>query len=195
MQACRSAHERAGWMHERAGCMSGSDTGVLARPCRAADLPRLDDVLPLGDAHRRRLDGQLEGRWLYLVALLPHAAERRPIGYCLVHWRGPTMENVRAALPDCVEINHLQVAEPARGRGAGHALINAAERAAAVRRRTTIGLGVGDDNPLARRLYERLGYAPSGIRYVVEYDYLDPAGNTAHAREVGDYLVKSLPRN
>jgi GNAT superfamily N-acetyltransferase len=175
--------------------MSGPGAGVLARPCRAADLPALDDALPLGDAHRRRLDGQLEGRWLYLVALMPDGNERRTIGYCMVHWGGPTMESVRAALPDCVEINHLQVAERARGRGAGRALIYAAERAALARRRTTIGLGVGDDNPRARQLYATLGYAQSGVRYVVEYDYLDPAGNSAQACEVGDYLVKSLPRN
>jgi len=158
-----------------------------ARPCRAADLPALDTVLPLGNAHRERLDGQAAGRWLYLIALAPGV-----VGHCLVHWRGPTMDTVRAELPDCVEVNHLYVAEQARGRGAGRALLAEAERATVVRRRSTIGLGVGDDNPRARRLYTSLGYVPSGARYAVEYAYLDATGRSVQAHEAGDFLIKSL---
>lgn len=161
---------------------------MLARPCRAADLPALDAVLPLADTHAWRLERQQAGRWLYLIAFAPGV-----VGHCLVHWHGPTIAGVRAALPECVEINHLFVAEHARGRGAGHALIGAAERAAAARQRTSIGLGVGDDNPRARRLYLSLGYAPSGVRYAVDYEYLDGAGRAVPAHEAGDFLVKSLP--
>jgi hypothetical protein len=61
-----------------------------------------------------------------------------------------------------------------------------------VRRRTTIGLGVGDDNPRARKLYLSLGYAPSGVRYAVDYEYLDEVGEPVAAHEAGDFLIKSL---
>lgn len=160
----------------------------LVRECRAADLPALDSVFPLGDAHRRRLAGQAAGRWLYLIGFAPGVA-----GHCLVHWDGPTTASVRAVLPDCVEVNHLYVLEQARGRGVGSALLAEAELSAVVRRRTTIGLGVGDDNLDSRRLYTSLGYAPSGARYAVDYDYLDEAGRVVAAHEAGDFLIKRLP--
>ncbi|HEU5268921.1 MAG TPA: GNAT family N-acetyltransferase [Jatrophihabitans sp.] len=158
------------------------------RPCRAVDLPALDAAFPLGDVHRHRIDGQIADRWLYLIAFAPG-----PVGHCLVHWHGPTILSVRDVLPHCVEINHLYVAEHARGRGSGSALLAEAESSAVVRRRTTIGLGVGDDNPSARRLYTSLGYAPSGARYAVDYEYPDAAGRLVPAHEAGDFLVKSLP--
>jgi len=165
-------------------------TGVTGwvRECRAADLPALAAVFPLGNAHLERLDGQNAGRWLYLVAFSAEAV----VGHCLVHWNGPTLDGVRAALPDCVEINHLQVAAQARGRGVGSALLLDAETNAVVRRRSTIGLGVGDDNADARRLYLSLGYAPSGVRYAVDYEYPDEAGEPVAAHEAGDFLIKSL---
>jgi ribosomal protein S18 acetylase RimI-like enzyme len=159
----------------------------LVRECRAADLPALDAVFPLGNTHRQRLDGQDAGRWLYLLGFAPDVA-----GHCLVHWNGPMIASVRAVLPDCVEINHLYVVKHARGRGLGSALLAEAELSAVVRRRTIIGLGVGDDNPSARRLYTSLGYAPSGARYAVDYEYLDETGRVVPAHEAGDFLVKHL---
>jgi hypothetical protein len=55
-----------------------------------------------------------------------------------------------------------------------------------------IGVGVGDDNPDARRLYERLGYVPAGGRYRAAYDYVDENGAASHVVEEGDFLVKSI---
>ena len=37
-----------------------------------------------------------------------------------------------------------------------------------------------------------LGYAPSGVRYAVDYEYLDEAGEPVSAHEAGDFLIKSL---
>lgn len=158
------------------------------RQCEEADLPALDAVFPLGNTHRQRLAGQAAGRWLYLVGFAPDV-----VGHCLVHWNGPTIPSVRAVLPDCVEINHLYVLEPARGRGLGSAMLAEAELSAVARRRTTIGLGVGDDNPSARKLYTSLGYAPSGARYAVDYEHPDEAGRLVPAHEAGDFLIKQLP--
>ena len=159
------------------------------RACEESDLPLLDQALPVAGpyGHAHRLRGQEQERWLYLVAFDP-----APVGACLVHWRGPVHDDVRRQLPDAVEITHLYVAPEVRDRGVGHALVAAAEREAQLRVRRTIGVGVSDDNPDARRLYERLGYTPTGARYRVDYDYVTEAGATVHAEEQGDFLTKTL---
>jgi len=115
-----------------------------------------------------------------------------PVGGCLVQWEGPVDYRVRQELPDAVEISNLFVAAAARGRGAGHALIAEAERQALLHGRRMIGVGVGDQNPQARRLYERLWYTASGSRYRAEYDYESENGQMIHAVEEGDFLAKRL---
>lgn len=159
------------------------------RPCEEPDLPGLDASLPLGEpyGHAHRLQGQTEGRWLYLIALDPS-----PVGSCLVRWNGPVDDLVREQLPDAVEISSLHVTPSARGRGAGQALIAEAELHALKRSRPVIGVAVADTNTDARRLYERLGYLPSGARYRAEYDYVDDSGTAHHEVEEGDFLVKEL---
>jgi ribosomal protein S18 acetylase RimI-like enzyme len=164
---------------------------VEARECRERDLPALQRRLPLpGEfGHAHRLRGQVAGRWTYLLAV----DEDEPVGCCLVHWGGPTDDGVRARLPQCVDVTSAFVLPAARGRGAGTALLAAAEQLAVARDRHVIGLGVDDDNHAARRLYERRGYRDVGIRYLSSYDYVDECGRTQHAEEAGDYLVKELP--
>lgn len=162
---------------------------VDVRPCEPRDLPLLDVALPLPGpyGHGYRLRGQDQGRWLYLIGLDPS-----PVGSCLVHWAGPVDETVRQQLPEAAEISSLHVADSARGQGLGRALITEAEREATRRGRRSIGVAVDDGNPDARRLYERLGYEPSGTRFRVEYDYVDESGTATHAIEEGDFLVKIL---
>jgi ribosomal protein S18 acetylase RimI-like enzyme len=152
-------------------------------------VPNLGRSLPIGGpyGHAHRLRGQEEGRWLYLVACDPG-----PVGGCLVQWGGAVDEGVRRQLPDAVEISNLFVAAAARGRGAGRALIEEAERQTRLRGRHMIGVAVGDENLEARRLYERLGYAETGSRYRAEYDYENEQGERLHAVEEGDFLVKQL---
>lgn len=160
---------------------------LLIRPCTPADLPSLARSQPIGGGgHENRLAGQDDGRWLYLLACAPE-----PIGGCLVNW-APVLPTVAAALPDCVELNHLYVLGDFRGNGAGRALLDAAERAARERRRSLIGLGVSDENAGARRLYLSLGYRESGVRWAVDYEYLDAAGRPVAASETGDFLTKPL---
>ena len=165
-----------------------TDVPLIIRPCDPADLPALARSQPIGDgSHQHRLAGQHDGRWLYLLACAPE-----PVGGCLVHWDGPVLPDVAAALPGCVEVNHLYVLEAARGRGAGRALLEAAERASRARNRALLGLGVGDENPGARRLYLDLGYRPTGVRFSVDYEYLDVTGRPVAASETGDFLTKPL---
>ena len=66
---------------------------------------------------------------------------------------------VRAA-HEVAEINALHAYVPKQG--IGTAIIHAAETIAADWSRSAIGLAVGPDNHVARRLYERLGYQPWG---------------------------------
>lgn len=159
------------------------------RACAAEDVPALEQALPIGGpyGHEHRLLGQVQERWLYLIALDPD-----PVGSCLVHWGGPVDDRVRQQLPNAVEITSLHVTPAARGRGAGRALIAEAERQAAHRGYARMGVGVADENREARRLYERLGYAPSGVRFRAEYDFVDASGSTGHAIEEGDFLVKTM---
>ena len=46
-----------------------------------------------------------------------------PIGFAVILWDGPFHPDVRAALPDAVEISNVHVQPDHRGRGVGTALI------------------------------------------------------------------------
>ena len=48
------------------------------------------------------------------------------------------------------------------------------------------------DNPDARRLYQRLGYAPTGELSTVTYEYVDAEGVARTATETDEMLVKVL---
>ena len=156
--------------------------------CTVDDLPGLDAEMPLGGAHRQRLELQSRGDCSYLVA-----SSDVPVGVCVVRWTGPYHADVAARWPACVEINHLHVVARARNLGVGRALIGAAERLCARRRVDMVGLGVADENADAARLYAGLGYVDSGVQYEATYDYVDSDGAVRHAREHNRYLVKQLP--
>lgn len=108
----------------------------------------------------------------------------------MIQWTGCVGRNARAAFPDAVELNHLQVREQFRGQGVGRRLIEAAEALAAERGRTRVVVGVSEDNPDAARLYIRLGYEPTGVFDVTEYDWVDDDGVVHHEVEHDQVLVK-----
>lgn len=115
-----------------------------------------------------------EGRSTLLVALLDDAA----VGVAqLVHEEVP-------------EVRNVGVLESVRGRGIGTALMTEAERRAIPAGR--LRLGVGLDNPSARRLYERLGYRPTGEVETTTYDYVDADGITHSATETDEEMEKDL---
>lgn len=158
------------------------------RPCTAADLTALERHWPTGTVHAVHLRDQESGRASFLVAW----DGEEPLGSAMVQWGGPVGAAARAAHPDAVEVNHLQVRAEHRGGGVGTALIGYAEELARGRDRHLVAVGVAVDNPGAERLYRRLGYRGTGIEDVSEYDWVDADGTTHHAVERDVLLVKEL---
>ena len=110
-------------------------------------------------------------------------------------WSARRLRSPRSAgiFRGCPRLDHLEVPGPFQGRGIGTALIGAAEGTARQLGHERIALGVGIDNPKARRLYERLGYADWGHGTVVGswVEYPDD-GPPVTLSEVCDMLVKRL---
>ena len=90
------------------------------------------------------------------------------------------------------ELKNLQVAATHRRHGIGSAIVAAAEAEAAGF--TRIWIGVSEDNPDARRLYERLGYTPTGRTETYSYTYVAADGTTHAVTETAEYLEKRLAR-
>jgi GNAT superfamily N-acetyltransferase len=159
------------------------------RPASDIDLATL--VAVLGERHwfTDRLVRQQRGGGVVLVAWL----EDHPVGEVFLECEPATEPEVRRQLPGVPRLDHLEVAGPFQGRGIGTALIGAAEDTARRLGHERIALGVGLDNPKARRLYERLGYADWGHGAVVGtwVEYPDD-GPPVTLSEVCDLLVKHL---
>jgi ribosomal protein S18 acetylase RimI-like enzyme len=110
----------------------------------------------------------------------------------MVQWGGCVGEQARAAFPGYVEINHLQVRPEHRGRGVGTAIIRAAEVLIGSRGIVQVAVSVASDNPSAARLYLRLGYQPTGVFDICEYNWFDQSDEIHHAIEHADVLTKRL---
>lgn len=114
------------------------------------------------------------GRSTLLVALRDDA----PVGVAqLVHREIP-------------EVCNVGVPEEHRGQGVGTALMREAERRAQPAGRLQLGVGV--DNPRARRLYERLGYRLLGEQVTATYEYVDAGGVRRRATETDEMMEKDL---
>lgn len=145
------------------------------RRCTRADAVAIAAHEPPGkDYALRTFEAQESGRCLYLVAWLGD----RPVGSGQLEWG------------EVPELKNLQVDADLRGMGIGSALMAEAESAAAPRGVVTVG--VGDDNPDARRLYLRRGYSPTGRTETCSYEYVDDAGVRRSATETCEYLEKCL---
>ncbi len=159
--------------------------------CGPADVALLDEHIGSQGAasfHARRFARQERGESTYLVAWL----EGRPVGHAEMRLTGCDAAEVRAARPGCPEINGLGVwPEELRSRGIGTALIRAAEELAAERGITTVGIGVGKDNPRAAALYARLGYEPL-VDYYDRWSYETDDGRLRDWVEECTFLVKEL---
>ena len=87
------------------------------RPCVDADLEALERAFPNG-GHEHHAHHAYR---TYLVAW----DEDRPVGIAVILWDGPFHPDVRAALPDAVEISNVHVRDDHRGRGIGTGLLMA----------------------------------------------------------------------
>jgi GNAT superfamily N-acetyltransferase len=159
------------------------------RPASDAELATL--VAVLGERHwfTDRLARQQRGGGVVLVAWV----EGRPVGEVFLECEAAKEPEVRRHLPGVPRLDHLEVPGPFQGRGIGTALIGAVEGTARQLGHERIALGVGLDNPKARRLYERLGYADWGHGTVVGswVEYPDD-GPPVTLSEVCNILVKRL---
>ena len=109
-------------------------------------------------------------------------------------WCEPLEEpELRATFPGVPLLNHLEVAAPWRRRGIGTALVHACEQAALARGHDVLLLGVGLDNPEAKRLYDRLGYLDwGGGPIVTHWTEPDDAGGVKHVELDIDVMVRSM---
>lgn len=146
-------------------------------------------VVPLDDAGARLLaasnptwaaavpawqESMRAGRSTLLVALRADT----PLGVAqLVHREIP-------------EVCNVGVPEEHRGQGIGTALMREAERRA--RPAGRLRLGVGVDNPRARRLYQHLGYRLLGEQVTTTYEYVDAEGVRRSATETDEMMEKDL---
>jgi GNAT superfamily N-acetyltransferase len=132
---------------------------------------------------------QAAGGGVLLVAWL----DGWPVGDVFLD-RDPAEElEIRRWLPGVPRLNHLEVLGPRQRRGIGTALLRAGEATARKLGHRRVALGVGVDNPDARRLYERLGYADWGHGSIVAtYQDRDRDGPPVTITETIDMLVKDL---
>jgi len=137
------------------------------------------------EAHHAR---QSDGQATYLVAW----RDEEPLGSGMLQWTGCVGPSARCAFPGAVELNHLQVRPHLRGQGVERLLIGAAEALAAQGGRNQLAVGVSDENRDAERLYVRLGYRPTGVFDVTEYDWADDDGVVHHEIERDQLLVKEI---
>ena len=160
------------------------------RPASAADLEPL--VAVFGSERRffgECLAGQAAGGGVLLVAWL----DGWPVGDVFLRCDPAEEPEVRRHLPGVATLVHLEVAGPVQRRGIGTALVRAGEDSARRLGHDRIALGVGLDNPRARRLYERLGYSDWGHGHTVaSWREQRPGSAAVTVTETVDWLVKRL---
>ena len=100
---------------------------------------------------------------------------------------------LRRHLPGVPLLNHLEVLPARQSRGIGTRIIAAAERTVHDLAYRRLALGVGIDNPRARKLSERLGYVDWGNGTVdTSYDVHRDDGRVDTFHETIAVLVKNL---
>ncbi|RJT75660.1 GNAT family N-acetyltransferase [Arthrobacter cheniae] len=154
---------------------------IVIRRCDDADLAALEMTEPPGaGVARSHLQHQATGKIVYAAAWQTH----QPVGAVVLD----------LASNHTPELKHLFVQEAARGAGVGTVLCAWTESYAAQAGFDKIYLGVGVENQGARRLYERLGFTPTGQTTTTTYQYVDDDGRKQWATETDDILEKTLAR-
>ncbi|GHO84704.1 hypothetical protein KSZ_27100 [Dictyobacter formicarum] len=168
---------------------------ITIKPVEEAQLDILEQAFDpdsLSKYHYKRFEVQKSGAGVYLIAWHNYT----PVGHFLLYWSGPYDAQVTRYL-DITSRAFLQAGATKsefQRRGVATALIQEAERLAAEKRCTHIGLEVGStDNPGAKRLYEKLGYVDWGRgEFEIQWEHIDKHGNKRIFSEMVTYMQKSL---
>lgn len=171
----------------------GAALPIEIRPAEASQLAFLEEQFSPNSRskyHHRRFAVQERGDGLYLIAW--HGGE--PVGHFLLRWDGPS-DDPTGHYPHHTPCLESGATKPIyQRRGVGTRMIREAEHIAREKRYTNIGLAVGStDNPLAQRLYERLGYRDWGKgEFTISWDYETKDSRKGIESEVCIYMFKSL---
>ncbi|MGB3859489.1 MAG: GNAT family N-acetyltransferase [Ornithinimicrobium sp.] len=161
------------------------------RLCTDDDLAALERDLPTGlarvhEKHLRRARGpELDylGAWDGEYVL----------GTAVILWQGVSGDSARERdYPVVPEIAHLQVGPASRGRGVGTALVRHSERLVRGAGHPSVVIAVSMDNDRAAKLYERLGYTPTGVTVVSNYTWTGTDGVLNPEQETNSVLERLL---
>ena len=163
------------------------------RPADSAELELLRQRFDPRSAlnyHRTRFEVQARGEGMYLIAW--HGAD--PVGHFLLRWDGPDVDSTEQFPGETACLEAGATLPEFQRRGVATRLIAEAERLACSHGHQRIGLAVGSsDNPIARRLYERLGYvAWGGGEFTISWEYEALDGRKGTESEICIYMFKPL---
>ncbi|HSO55407.1 MAG TPA: GNAT family N-acetyltransferase [Actinomycetes bacterium] len=159
------------------------------RPATGADLEVLVAALGQRRFFSDRLARQRGGGGVLLVAWV----DGRPVGDVVLDSEPATEPAIRRRLPGVPTLSHLEGLGPFQRRGIGTALIREGENTARQLGHRRLAIGVGVDNPSARRLYERLGYRDWGHGTVeTSWQEHDQAGQPRTVSETIHMFVRAL---
>jgi len=161
---------------------------ITLRAATSEDLPKLEwhgEYLHFRRVFAKAYDEQQQGRRLMLLA----CANDFPIGQLFVQLSNP--DDIFASGRKRGYFYSLRVMDSFRNQGLGTALLNYAEHQLRERNYVAVSIAAALDNPGARRLYERLGFAviseDSG-----HWHYVDHEGVTRYVHEPCWILEKQL---
>jgi GNAT superfamily N-acetyltransferase len=161
---------------------------VTIRIAADDDLPALVESLGSAYFFSDRLPRQSRGLGDLLVAW----EDGVPVGDVYLWREAPYEDKVRRRLPDVPTIT-LEVRPDRQNRGIGSALMREVERCAVRAGAARVSLGVGVDNPDARRLYERLGYVEWEHGLVdIAWQSPGPDGVMVDRHQTCHWMVKDL---
>jgi GNAT superfamily N-acetyltransferase len=132
---------------------------ITSRLAQGFDLPAWRTARQVVEAESAVLEKALRPTGERAALLLAETAEDEPGGYVYVQAQTDYFGRTHA------HIGILVVSSTAEGRGAGRALIEAAEEWARGEALDLITLNVFASNQRARSVYQRLGYAPETLHY------------------------------
>lgn len=156
---------------------------VTVTAATGQDIHELETEMPYGPSnyHQDKLLKQEKGTSVYLVA----RQGTELAGHAELILGGPNESEVHEVLAGIPEINGAEIKPEMRSLGIGTEIIHTAEQTAIEKGYKQICLAVIENNPRARKLYEKLGYTSRNLpKHIVK----TPSGSTLFC----DYLVKDL---